>query len=435
MKHLKLTKRLEMLKMPKLVVALFVAISITLVSCQSPSSGPISIATGSVGKDVELMRQMLDEYEEETGEKVEIVQMPASTTDIFGQFKVWLNAKSSDIDVYQVDVIWAPQIGNHLVDLTDAVADVAGDHFPSIIESQTANGRLVALPFFTDAPALYYREDLLNKYNEYIPETWEEMADIAEYIMEEERNAGNSDMWGFVFQGNAYEGLTCDALEWVKSYGGGQIIEPDGTISINNPNAAEALEFAASLVGTISPPGVTTYGEEEARGIWQKGDAVFMRNWPYAYSLGQGDDSAVKGRFNVAPLPSGGAGSAATLGGWNLAVSAYSKKQDAAIDLVRYLASNKVQKFMAINNSKLPTLPALYTDAEVLEAVPFFAEWLDVFNQAVPRPSAPTKVAYNEVSKEFWTAVHNVLTGTASPEDSLDNLERKLEVIKGDGWE
>ncbi len=112
-------------------------------------------------------------------------------------------------------------------------------------------------------------------------------------------------MWGFVFQGNAYEGLTCDALEWVKSYGGGQIVEADGTISINNPQAAAALEQAKSWIGTISPEGVLAYQEEESRGVWQLGNAVFMRNWPYAYALGNGADSAVKGKFDVAPLPIG----------------------------------------------------------------------------------------------------------------------------------
>ena len=165
--------------------------------------------------------------------------------------------------------------------------------------------------------------------------------------MDKEREAGNKDMWGFVFQGNAYEGLTCDALEWVKSNGGGQIIEPDGTISINNPQAAAAIDMAKGWVGTISPPGVLAYQEEEARGVWQTGNAVFMRNWPYAYSLGNGDDFAVKGKFDVATLPAGageGARSAATLGGWNLAVSKYSKNPDAAIELVKWIASPEMQK-------------------------------------------------------------------------------------------
>ena len=141
--------------------------------------------------------------------------------------------------------------------------------------------------------------------------------------MDAERAEGKADLWGYVWQGNAYEGLTCNALEWVKSNGGGQIIEPDGTITIYNENAVKALEMAKGWVGTISPPGVLSYMEEETRGVWQTGNAVFMRNWPYAYALGNGDDSPIKGKFDVAPLPSGGGdnASAATLGGWNLAVS------------------------------------------------------------------------------------------------------------------
>lgn len=416
-------------------LVLLAVFAIGLTACASRDSGALSIAYGSVGKDQELMRQVLDTYEERTGQKVEITQMPASTTDIFGQFKIWLNAKSSDIDIYVVDVIWAPQIDQHLTDLSDVAADVVDSHFPSIIESQTVNDRLVALPFFTDAPALYYRQDLLDKYGESPPQTWEDMTDIARYIMDSERAEGNANMFGFVFQGNAYEGLTCDALEWIKSHGGGQIIEPDGTISVNNPDAARALELAASWVGDIAPPGVTTYQEEEARGVWQRGDAVFMRNWPYAYSLGQNaEDSQVKGKIGVVPLPTGGSGSAATLGGWNLAVSKYSKKQDAAKELALYLASEEVQKFNAVEGSKMPTIPSLYEDAEVLDAVPFFADWLDVLAQAVPRPSAPTKIKYNEVSKEFWTAVHNVLTGRSSAAESLEDLEGKLADIRGASW-
>eukprot|EP01035_Chromulina_nebulosa_P062863 gene62863-85975_t len=225
--------------------------------------------------------------------------MPASTSDQFGQYRLWLAAGATDIDLYQTDVIWAPQLADQFLDLTDAAKDVVKDPFPSIIQSQTVNGKLVALPAFTDAPALYYRKDLLEKYKQPVPKTWEEMAASAKIVQDGERAAGNKDIWGFVFQGNAYEGLTCDALEWVKSAGGGQIVEPDGSISINNPKAAAALELIKTWVNTISPPGVLAYQEEESRGVWQTGNAVFMRNWPYAYSLGNGADSKVKGLLRM----------------------------------------------------------------------------------------------------------------------------------------
>jgi trehalose/maltose transport system substrate-binding protein len=391
---------------------------------------------GDTGGNLQWLRGVLDEYQKTSGDTVNIVPMPSSTTDQFGQYKLWLAAGNSDIDVYQTDVIWAPQLADQFVDLSTAAKDVSKDFFPSIIESQTVNGKLVAIPFFTDAPALFYRKDLLEKYKLPVPKTWTEMASEAKTIQDGERAAGNKDFWGFVFQGNAYEGLTCDALEWVKSYGGGQIVEPDGSISINNPKAVAAIEEAKSWVNTISPPGVLSYGEEESRGVWQLGNAAFMRNWPYAYALGNAADSPIKGKFDVSTLPVGAEGDkpASTLGGWNLAVSKYSKNQDAAIKLVMYLSSAEVQKKRAIDLSALPTRQAIYDDADVAKAQPIIPNWKSVFQNAVPRPSAPTKTKYNEVSNLFWSAVHDTLSGNGSAADNLEQLEAKLTDLKGAGW-
>jgi trehalose/maltose transport system substrate-binding protein len=402
----------------------------------SASAATLSIVNGDTGGNLQWLRGVLDEYQKTSGDTVNIVPMPSSTTDQFGQYKLWLAAGNSDIDVYQTDVIWAPQLADQFVDLSTAAKDVSKDFFPSIIESQTVNGKLVAIPFFTDAPALFYRKDLLEKYNLPVPKTWTEMASEAKTIQDGERAAGNKDFWGFVFQGNAYEGLTCDALEWVKSYGGGQIVEPDGSISINNPKAVAALEEAKSWVNTISPPGVLSYGEEESRGVWQLGNAAFMRNWPYAYALGNAADSPIKGKFDVSTLPVGAEGDkpASTLGGWNLAVSKYSKNQDAAIKLVMYLSSAEVQKKRAIDLSALPTRQAIYDDADVAKAQPIIPNWKSVFQNAVPRPSAPTKTKYNEVSNLFWSAVHDTLSGNGSAADNLEQLEAKLTDLKGAGW-
>lgn len=392
----------------------------------------VTVVSGAVGDAVNNFDELVRPWEEETGNDAVLVPMPASTTDQFGQYRLWLAAGNPDIDLYQTDVIWAPQLAEHFVDMT-AVAQENGlieANFPSIIESQTVDGKLVALPIFTDAPALYYRTDLLEKHGREVPTTWQELTETAQFIQDAERAEGNSELWGFVWQGNAYEGLTCDALEWIKSNGGGQIVEPDGTISVNNPQAAEAIDLAASWVGTISPEGVLAYQEEESRGVWQTGNAVFMRNWPYAYQLSQSEDSAVAGLFDVTTLPMGsaeGAQSAATLGGWNIAVSRYGDQQDAAISLALYLASEQGQKSRAINDGNLPTIQSLYEDPEVLEANPYFERWQEVFLNAVPRPSAPTKQNYNEVSTMFFTAVHSVLSGEEDAASALEDLELDLE--------
>jgi len=421
------------MKLKSLVLGLMAGVSLGAAA----QAADLQIVLGDTGTGLTFLQSQIDRYVAQYPEdKVTIVPMPSSTTDQFGQYKLWLAAGNTDIDVYTTDVIWAPQLADQFTDLTEATKDIVGNYFPAIIESQTVNGKLVALPSFTDAPALYYRKDLLEKYNKPVPKTWDELAATAKEIQDGERAAGNADMWGFVWQGNAYEGLTCDALEWVKSSGGGQIIEADGTISINNEKAAAALDRAKGWVGTISPPGVLSYMEEESRGVWQLGNAVFMRNWPYAYQLGNGDDSAVKGKFDVATLPVGAEGDApaATLGGWNLAVSKYSPDQEAAIRLVKFLSSPDEQKRRAIEQTNLPTLVATYDDPDVAAAAPIIPLWKDVFLNAVPRPSAPTKVKYNEVSSLFYSAVHDTLSGTGTAAENLELLEAKLTELKGDSW-
>ncbi|MBY3560391.1 ABC transporter substrate-binding protein [Rhizobium laguerreae] len=412
------------------------ALGIAIATAGPIRAAEISFAANTTGKNVEFLNKQLAIFEKDTGNQVKLVTMPSSSSEQFSQYRLWLAAGNKDVDVYQTDVIWAPQLADQFVDLKEAAKDVVGQFFPSIIASQTVNGRLVALPLFTDAPALFYRKDLLEKYGKQPPKTWDEMAATAKEIQDKERQAGQKDLWGYVFQGNSYEGLTCNGLEWVKSSGGGQIVEPDGTISINNEKAAAALERAKGWIGTISPPGVLAYQEEESRGVWQTGNAVFMRNWPYAYSLGNGADSAVKGKFDVMTLPVAAVGDkpSSTLGGWNLAVSKYSEKQDAAIALVKFLASKDVQKARAIELSNLPTLTDIYDDKDVAAAQPFMPNWKPIFQDAVPRPSATAKVKYNEVSAKFWTAVHNTLSGSGSAAENLELLEADLTTLKGDAW-
>lgn len=396
----------------------------------------LTIATGVSGDSINMLREHLELFEERTGHSAEIVTMPPSTTEQFAQYRIWLSAQNPDIDVYTTDVIWAGQLASHFVDLSEAAADVIDQHIPTIVESQTVDGRLVAIPQFTDAPALYYRTDLLEKYGKSPPETWPELEATAREIMEAERAEGNGQLWGFVFQGSAYEGLTTNVLEWVASNGGGSFVSPEGEITADNPNAIEALDMVAGWVDTIAPPGVLGYKEEEARGTWQTGNAVFMRNWPYAYALGNSEESAIRGKFDTVRLPVGPSGeeSAATLGGWNIAVSQYSSEPEAATELALFLASPEIQKDRAIRQSVLPTIASLYEDPDIAKAQPIVAAWGTVVEAAIARPSAPTKANYNEVSSEIWTAAHATLSGDGDAAANLAELERRLRRIRGRGW-
>ncbi|TVQ35467.1 MAG: ABC transporter substrate-binding protein [Geminicoccaceae bacterium] len=397
----------------------------------------LAISCGAVGMELRLCQEGAAAWSAQSGIPVDVVSTPNSTSERLALYQQLLASGSGDIDVFQIDVIWPGILGTHFLDLSDAFsADEIGAHFDAIVANNTIDGELKAIPWFTDAGVLYYRRDLLEAHGHDRPGSWEEMAAIAADIQAKERAAGNDRMQGFVFQGNAYEGLTCNALEWIDAWGGGQIIEPDGTTSVNNPRAVAAIAEAASWIGTISPRGVLSYQEEEARGVFQSGHAVFMRNWPYAWALGNAPESPISGKIGVMALPPGGEDGQATgvLGGWNLAVSRYSNQPEAAKDLVRFLASFEEQKRRAIVGAYNPTIAALYENQEVLEANPFFGDLYDTFTNAVARPSAVTGTRYNQVSTEFWNAVHRALSGQATAEAALADLERRLQRLAR-GWQ
>ena len=390
--------------------------------------GKLIRLAGETGGAEPSSRAIAEEWAKKTGNKVEFISRPQDATAALGQAQQYWAAKSPDIDVYMVDVIWQGICAPHAADLKKYFkeADVA-EFFPRIIENNTVGGKLVSLPWFGDAGILYYRTDLLEKYGyKEPPKTWEELTEMGKKIQEGERAAGKGDFHGFVFQGKASESVTCNAIEWIYSFNGGTIVEPDKKVTINNPDAIKALEFAKGWVGTISPKGVTTYGEEEARNVWQAGNSAFMRNWPYAYALGQDAKSVIAGKFDVSVLPKGGENgkNAAALGGWQLMVSAYSKNPEEAADLVRALTSVEAQKKRAIDFSLLPSRPALYADADVLAKVPWFKNLLPVLENAVARPSTVSGVDYNQISTSFFQNVNKVLTGGESAKDAVVQVER-----------
>jgi trehalose/maltose transport system substrate-binding protein len=409
----------------------------TLMGSGVASAATISISCGAVGKELQLCKEGSEAWAKKTGNTVTLVSTPDSTTERLALYQQLLAAGAADIDVFQIDVVWPGILANHFIDLKKYAGKATDEHFPAIVKNNTVDGKLVGMPWFTDAGVLYYRKDLLQKYNAKTPETWEELTATAQKIQEAERKAGNDKMWGYVWQGRAYEGLTCDALEWVASYNGGAIVDSTGKVTIDNPGAIAALKTAAGWVGTITPKGVLNYGEEEARGVFQSGNAVFMRNWPYAWGLANSADSPIKDKVGVVALPKGGAGGrhAATLGGWQLAVSKYSKNAALAADLVVYLTSAAEQKRRAIAGSYNPTIPSLYKDKDVLAATPFFGSLYETFVNAVPRPSTPTGSKYNQVSSEFWNATYAVLSGQTDAAASVKDLDAKLRRLsRGGKW-
>jgi len=424
---------LMLIAVASLGVATTTGAQLDAVTC--PDGNPeLVIAAGAVGDELELLKDSLEAYEEFCPNvTATALETPDLATDRLGLYIQFLGARSSAVDVYAIDVIWPAIVAEHMVNLTDYVdpgSEFIAQQVPALIDNNTVEDKLVAMPWYVDTGLLYYRTDLLEKYGyDAPPTTWDELEEMAQTIQDGERADGNPSFWGYVWQGALGEATTVNGLEWQASEGGGNIITGDGEVQVNNDATISAIERAASWVGGISPDEVIAHGVEDSRSIWQTGNAAFMRNWSYAYALGNAESSPIAGQFSLAPLPAGDEGVAATLGGWNLAVSQYSNDPEAAVSLVLFLTSAEQQKFRALEQGFNPTILSVYEDDEIQDASPQFGQLFETLESgsATARPSTVAGERYNDVSRLYANAVHSVLSGENEARIALDDLEFELE--------
>lgn len=392
------------------------------------------IGPDSTSTDNAWVVAAMAKFTEATGITVEVLFGEQSATDRLQAYRQQWAAESPDIDVYQIDVIWPGIVAPFAVSLTETVGANASNFLPAIIENNTVDGQLVAIPWYTDAGLMYYRTDLFEKYGLTVPATWDDLTVAAQTIQDGER-ATNPNFIGFAWQGAAYEGLTCNGLEWQVSNGGGTIVDPDGTVSINNERAVAAFERARGWIDTITPSAVVNWQEADTLNNFVAGNVAIARNWPYMFSASNEPESVIAGNVGVGVLPTGtgdGARNAATLGGWNMFVSRFSQYPDASIELTKYLTSQGVQRSFAIEQSHTPTYTSVFDDPEVGTAQPFIAELRDVFTGgAVARPSTATSDQYAEVSQVYYQQLNAVLNGSTSAAEAAANMESDITGILG----
>jgi trehalose/maltose transport system substrate-binding protein len=380
----------------------------------------------------EVARKTLAEFTQETGIPVTYVPALRWKPQRLNQYLEWLRTGAATPDVYDADVTEVWSLAEHMIDLRPYVGDAPKSHFPSVLANYVVDGRLVALPLFTDIQLLLYRRDLLSKYDfSQPPRTWTELERMADRIQAGERAAGKRDFWGLSWTASNSDDLLCVAIECQASYGGGTIIEPDGTISVNNPRAIAAISALRGYVGTISPPGVIAYGLEDARGLFESGSAAFLIHWPFAYMASR-SAPAIRGKVGVTLPPSGGVGQVGTLGGWQLSVSKYSKYPREAAKLVLFMTGRAQQLERALTRANLPTIPDLYDEPRVREMNPHFAGLEQaLLHRAVVRPSTVAGNHYPQVAVAYAEAVHSVLTDRSSAADAFSRLERELTALTG----
>lgn len=344
-------------------------------------------------------------------------------SNAYANYQTLLQSGSTALDAFMMDVLWPGSFQSYLVDLKHVAPQNVKLDYKSIVANDTVKGRLVAIPWTADFGLLYYRKDLLKKYK-YAgpPSTWSQLGKMATKIQKGEQKH-NSKFYGFAYQGDANETLTGNALEWIASFGGGTIIS-NGKVTVNNSRAMAALNLMKSWVGKITPPAVTTFNENDTKSLFDNGDLAFVRQWPNLYGPSQ-SSPAVRGKFAVAALPHENSGkSSATVAGWELGVSKYSKHKSAAEAFIRYYSSQPMEVWRAVQGGFVPAMPSLNSMKAVQRAEPF----LKVNTTRVVRPSNSLGPSYYQGSAYIYVAVHSILTG-GSTKSNLGQLQVQLQSL------
>jgi ABC-type glycerol-3-phosphate transport system substrate-binding protein len=396
-----------------LVSLLCVGAAFALAGCARTDPHVLTFAGSAVGREGEAIRRQLDRFQSLHPDIHVDVQSTPDAADHRHQLYVqWLNARATDPDVLQLDVIWAPEFAaaGWILDL-DRFRPHVDDFFPATLTANRWNGALYALPWFVDVGMLYWRTDLMTR----APTDLDELRQVAARGVRE-----RAIPFGFVWQGARYEGLVTVFLEQLGAFGGA-IVDGDGRVVVDSDRAVEALTFMRDsiYVDQVVPASVLTWQEEQTRLAFQNGQAVFMRNWPYAYALLQDpEQSRVAGRFGIAPMPAGRDGSpTAALGGSVLAINANSGDAEAAYQLIDYLLEPAQLLDRARVAGQYPPRPTMYETKDLEDALRIApSEARRIIEHAVPRPATPV---YSELSQILQIALHRALTGQLEPRVAL----------------
>jgi multiple sugar transport system substrate-binding protein len=401
------------------VLALIVAVGCST----SDSTTRLTFSGSALGAEGDVVSRQLARFEAQHPGVEVVLQVTPDAADQRHQLYVqWLNAHAPEPDVLQLDVIWTAEFaGAGWIRPIEPTAGDREDFVSAAWEAARWRDSLFALPWFVDVGLLYWRTDLLSA----PPASIGELRDAAIRA-----SSSGPVRFGLVWQGARYEGLITVFLEHLTAFGA-RILDDDGRVIVDAPAAVRALTFMRDELGSggFVPASTLTWQEEQTRFAFQNGSAVFMRNWPYAWTLLQDrSQSAVAGRFAVAPFPAGDDGRpAAALGGAELAINRWSRSPELAEALARFLTAPAQMLERARVVAQFPARRSLYDDPALAEALPIpLTQVRAAIDAAVARPVTPV---YTELSEILQVEVHRALSGQATPETALHRAAADMRTL------
>ena len=417
-------KRRNLLKALALCAGIAASIGTTVAYAQTT----LRVFSGGANQRPDLMRKLFDQYQAANpGVKIEI-ETGGATSELQRQYlSTVLNAKDSAIDIYMIDIVNPAQyFGAGWLEPLNAYvgspAEAMKPYLPVYLQSNVVDGKVAAMPGFADAMFMYYRKDLLDKYKIAEPKTWDELAAASKKIQAGE---GNPNLQGLSIQGAPIEGAVCTFLlpYWSQ---GKEFNDASGKLTLDKAAAVKGLNQWLSMVdGGVIKKNVAEVKTPDTVNEFKAGQVIFAINWGFAWDRLQVDnDSTVKGKVGVMPLPAMADGKSATcVGGWQWAVSAFSKHKAEAAKLVKFMSTPAASKFLAVEGSLLPVYQSVYVDPDVVKAVPWFKE---ASNVVIAGKSRPLSKDYGQVSDVVRTTTSAVLARTKKPDDGVGEIESRL---------
>src|SRR5262245_24022522 len=383
----------------------------------------VTVSSSEVGAEAESLRTLISSYMSEHPEvRVELRTTPDAADQRHQLYVQWLNARATDPDVVQLDTIWLAEFAaaGWILPL-DRFAPHVEDFLEAPVAASRWHGALHAVPWFFDVGMLYRRTDL-------VPAPPSDLEELSAQASAARERAGIP--FGYVWQGARYEGLICVFIEMLGAFGG-EILDENGQVVVDSEAAVRALEFLHGAIASkgIVPEAVLTWSEEQSRFSFQNGDAVFMRNWPYAWrAMGDPATSRVAGRFDVGAIPASASGRpTAALGGSLLAINAGSDEQEAAWSLIEYLTRPESMMERAVATGQLPARRSLYDNDALGRALGIPLDRVrPIVASAVGRPATPV---YTELSELLQIQLHRALTGQEEPREALREAAREIRAL------
>ncbi len=360
--------------------------------------------------------------------RLELVEGPNASNLVEDLYASAFLLGDSPYDLVYMDIVWVPKFAaaGWLLDLSDRLSDTElADFMAGDVAGGRYQGGLYRIPLRSDGGMLYYRADLLEQAGFAPPETFTDLTEISQALQSQGRTT-----WGYVWQGRQYEGLAAMFVEVLAGHGGYWIDVDTNQVGLDDPEAIAAVQFLVDTVDQgIAPPGVTTYQEEETRRIFQGGDAIFLRNWPYVWALANGDDSPVQGKIALQPMVhEPGQSSGACQGGWGLGIAATSQHPEEAWEVVQYLTSAASQKAFVLEQAYVPSRRALFTDPDIVERFPHYPELERVVDSAVLRPPSPQYAQASDILQRYLSAA---FTRQLTPAQAMQAAARETRALLG----